>query len=114
LEFASFPLTPTLSPKERESSWTALENLDVAVAVPATLFISSEAHDNQARSYYQSTDECFSLSLRALRERAGVRGNSTPAVSIASALDPALEDRPKSHMALRRLSFGAFSFGAGR
>ena len=111
LEFTSFPLTPTLSPKERESSWTALENSDVAVAVPATLFISSEAHDNQARSYYQSTDECFSLSLR---ERAKVRGNSTPAVSIASALDPALEDRPKSHMALRRLSFGAFSFGAGR
>jgi len=37
-----------------------------------------EAHDNQARSSYQSTGECFSLSLR---ERAGVRGkeaNSNP------------------------------------
>jgi hypothetical protein len=55
-----FPLTPTLSPKERESSWTALENSGVAVAVSANLSISSGAHDNQARSYYQSTGDCFS------------------------------------------------------
>ena len=47
-----FPLTPTLSLEERESTRTALENSDVAVAVPASFSIVSEAHDNQARSYY--------------------------------------------------------------
>jgi hypothetical protein len=59
---ALFPLTPTLSPRERESAGTALENSNVAVAVPASLCSVSEAHDNQARSYYKGTGECFSLS----------------------------------------------------
>jgi len=62
LEFASFPLTPALSLGERESVGTALGNSGVAVAVPASLSFVSEAHDHQARSYYQSTGECFSLS----------------------------------------------------
>jgi len=68
LEFASFPLTPTLSLRERESLGTVLENSEVAVAVPASLSFVPEAHDNQARSY-QIAAECFSLSLR---ERVGV------------------------------------------
>ena len=51
-----------ISPKERESAGTALENSNGAVAIPASLSFVSEAHDNQARSYYQSTGECFSLS----------------------------------------------------
>ena len=83
LEFASFPLTPTLSLRERESLGTVLENSEVAVAVPASLSFVPEAHDNQARSYYQITAECFSLSRR---ERVGVRGNRTPAILDASAL----------------------------
>jgi len=41
-----------ISPKERESAGTVLKNSDVAVAVPASFSIVSEAHDNQARSYY--------------------------------------------------------------
>ena len=57
---ALFPLTPTLSPRERESAGTALENSNVAVAVPVSL--CSVPHDNQARSYYKGTGECFSLS----------------------------------------------------
>ena len=78
------PPHPSPLPEEREGAWTALENSDVAVAVPASLSFVSEAHDNQARSYYQSTAECFSLSLR---ERVGVTGNRTPAILDASALD---------------------------
>ena len=49
LEFASFPLTPTLSPKERESAGIALKSSGVAVAVTASVFFVSEARDNQAR-----------------------------------------------------------------
>jgi len=48
LEFASFPRTPALSPKERESVGTVLENSHVAVAIPASLSFVSEFHDNQA------------------------------------------------------------------
>ena len=61
LEFASFP-HPNPLPEERESAATALENSEVAVAIPASLSFVSEAHDKQARSYYQSMGECFSLS----------------------------------------------------
>ena len=53
---------PSPLPKERESAVTARENSNVAVAVPASLAFVSAAHDNQARSNYQSTGECFSLS----------------------------------------------------
>jgi len=45
------------------SAGTAQEDSRVAVAVPACLFFVSEAHDNQAGAYDQSTGECFSLSL---------------------------------------------------
>ena len=48
LEFASFSLTPALSPKERESVGRVLENSHVAVAVLAVLSFVSESHDNQA------------------------------------------------------------------
>jgi len=47
---------------ERESTRTALEKSDVATTVSASLSFVSEAHDNQARSHYQGTGECFSLS----------------------------------------------------
>jgi hypothetical protein len=53
---------PSPLPQERECGGTALENSDVAVTVPASLSSVLEAHDNQARSYHQSTGECFSLS----------------------------------------------------
>ena len=59
---ALFPLTPTLSPRERESAGTSLEYSDVTLEAPASLSFVSEAHDNQARSYYKGTGECFSLS----------------------------------------------------
>jgi len=49
-------------PEERESTVTPLANSDVKVVVPASLSFVSQAHDNQALSYYQSTGECFSLS----------------------------------------------------
>jgi hypothetical protein len=52
--------TPLPYPLER---WNAPENSNVVVAVPASLSFVSEAHDNQTRAYYQSTGECFSLSL---------------------------------------------------
>jgi len=53
---------PNPLPQERETAGTALENSGIVVAVPAFLSLVSEAHDNQARLYYQSTGECFSLS----------------------------------------------------
>jgi hypothetical protein len=84
-----------------------LENSAVAVAVSASLSIVSEVQDNQARSYDQSTGECFSLSL-------GVRGNRTPAILAAFAWDSAPEDRPKGHMALSHSSFQASGFAGGR
>jgi hypothetical protein len=59
---ALFPLTPTLSLRERESAGTSLEYSVVTLEVPASLSFVSEAHDNQARSYYKGTGECFSLS----------------------------------------------------
>ena len=92
-----FPLTPALPPRRGRALAMVLENLQVAVAVPASLSLVWEAHDNQAQSHCQSTGECFSLSRG---ERAGVRGNRTPAVLAASALDSAPENRPKGHMAL--------------
>ena len=50
------------NPEELESAGTVLQNSHVAVAVPISLSFVSEAHDNQARSCYQSTADCFSLS----------------------------------------------------
>ena len=58
----SHPSPLPKAPKERESAAMALENSNVAVAVRAFLSLVSEDLDNQARSYYQSTGECFSLS----------------------------------------------------
>src|SRR5678810_617408 len=52
--------------------------------------------------------------LPLLGERAGVRGNRTPAVLAASALDSAPENRPKSHMALSHSSLQASGFAGGR
>jgi len=49
-------------PRETESVGTVRKNANVAVAVPASFSFASEAHDNRARSYHQSTGECFSLS----------------------------------------------------
>jgi hypothetical protein len=40
LEFASFPLTPTLLPEERECARTALENSNVAVEAPIYLSVA--------------------------------------------------------------------------
>jgi hypothetical protein len=77
------PPHPSPLPKERESTGKALENPNVAVAVPASLSFVSVAHHNQARSHYPSTGECFSLSPR---ERVGVRGNIILAALAASAL----------------------------
>jgi hypothetical protein len=88
-----------------------LENSDVAVAVPAPLSFVSEARDNQARSYYQSTGECFPLSPR---ERVGVRGNRTPALLDAFALQSSPNNRPKGYMALTHSSFQASGFVGGR
>jgi hypothetical protein len=45
--------------------------------------------------------------LPLLGERAGVRGNRTPAVLAVSASDSAPDDRPKGHIALRHSSFQA-------
>ena len=95
---------PNPLPQEREIAGTVLENSNVAVAVPASLCSVSEAHDHQARSYYQSTAECFSLSLR---ERAGVRGNSATAVLVASALKSAPETARGGCTALIHSSFQA-------
>src|SRR6185369_7841935 len=52
--------------------------------------------------------------LPLLGERAGVRGNGTPAVLAASALNSRPESRPKSHMALSHSSFQASGFAGGR
>jgi hypothetical protein len=79
LEFASFPLTPPSPPGEGEFSHGS-EEFERCSCSPRFFGFRSEAHDNKARPYYQSSAECFSLSLR---ERAGVRGNRTPAVLAA-------------------------------
>ena len=50
-------------PAERESVGIALENSDVAVVIPVSFSFVSEAFDNQVRSHYPSTSECFSPSL---------------------------------------------------
>ena len=105
-----FPLTPTLSLRERESAGTVLENSDVAVAVPAFLSFVSEPHDNQARWYYPSTAECFSLSWG----RGLGWGNRTPTVLAVSSFASAPEDRPKGCIALSHSSFQASGFAGGR
>jgi len=69
-----FPPHPNPLPQERESARTALENSDIAIAVAAYVSLVSEAHDNEARLYHQSTGECFSLSLGPLGRGLGVRG----------------------------------------
>ena len=57
------PPHPNPLPKERESVGTGLEDSDVVVGVSASLSFVSEAHYNQAPSYYPSTGECSPLSL---------------------------------------------------
>ena len=67
LEFASFPLTPTLSPRRGRTLERCWKTLTLRLHSASVSFVS-EAQDNQARSYHQSRGECFSLSLG---ERAG-------------------------------------------
>jgi hypothetical protein len=103
LEFASFPLTPPSPPGEGEFSHGS-EEFERCSCSPRFFGFRSEAHDNKARPYYQSTAECFSLSLR---ERAGVRGNSATAVLVASALKSAPETARAGCTALIHSSFQA-------
>jgi hypothetical protein len=51
------PPHPNPLPKERESAGTSLKNSNVTVAVLAFFSIVSETHDNQARSYHETTGE---------------------------------------------------------
>jgi len=81
----SMPAThPSPLPEERERAETVNGKFDVTVANPVSLSFVSEADNNQARSHYQNTDECFSLSRG---ERVGVRGKGAPAVLAAFACE---------------------------